>query len=217
MPPPASYLLRPLARWLARLLLRVQVSGQANVPASGGVLLAINHLGGADPVLVIGFTPRYVTPAGKSEIQGWPVFNRVAAAYGMIPLRRGEPDRATLRRLLSVMAQGGALLIAPEGRESLTGALERAKDGAAFLGLRAGVPVVPVAITGTAWKRVLPAWRRLRRPCVTLTFGMPFRFPAGLSRREATEQLMHRLASMLPPEYRGAYADDSGGLEPAAG
>ena len=48
------------------------------------------------------------------------------------PLRRGEPERATLKRMLEVLQTGGALLIAPEGRESLTGALEAAKTGAAF-------------------------------------------------------------------------------------
>src|SRR5690606_36913656 len=96
---------------------------------------------------------------------------------------------------------------APEGRESHTGALERAKEGAAFLAQQTQAPVLPVAVTGTAWRVVLPAWRRLRRPCVTLTFGRPFCLDPGLPRREAADEIMRRIAALLPPEYRGVYAD----------
>ena len=56
----------------------------------------MNHLGGADPILVVGFTPRRLAVVGKAEILGWPVVNWVVRAYGMVPVRRGEPDRATL-------------------------------------------------------------------------------------------------------------------------
>jgi 1-acyl-sn-glycerol-3-phosphate acyltransferase len=166
----------------------------------------MNHLGGADPVLCIGHVPRPLTVSGKIEALRWPVIGLIIRAYGMIPLRRGEPDRATLKRLLGVLESGGALLIAPEGRESLTGALEAGKTGPAFLALHSGAPLVPVAITGTAWRNVLPAWRRLRRPCVTLTFGPPYALPDGLDRRAAADEIMRRIAALLPPEYRGVYA-----------
>ena len=204
---------RLLARVIARLLVRLTVRGVENVPRRGAVLLTMNHLGGADPVLVIGFAPRPLVVAGKSEILGWPVINWVVRAYGMIPVNRGEPDRATLKVLLRVLANGEALLIAPEGRESLTGQLEEGKSGPAFLAQHAQAPVLPVAITGTAWKQVLPAWRRGRRPCVTLTFGQPYTLATGLKRREAIEAIMRRLAAALPREYQGVYAEDTSGSE----
>ena len=199
---------RLTARVLTRALLRLTVRGAENVPRGGAVLLTMNHLGGADPVLVVGFTPRPVAVVGKAEILRWPVVNLVVRAYGMIPVHRGEPDRATLARLLGVLKGGQALLIAPEGRESHTGQLEPGKSGPAFLAQHAQVPVLPVAITGTAWKQVLPAWRQGRRPCVTLTFGQPYTLAPGLKRREAVEVIMRRLAALLPAEYRGVYADD---------
>jgi 1-acyl-sn-glycerol-3-phosphate acyltransferase len=204
--PPAHRFPRFLSRLLARLLLRLTVHGVENVPREGPVLLTMNHLGGADPILCIGFAPRPLETTGKFEILGWPVLGALARAYGMIPLRRGATDRATLRRLLGVLERGGALLIAPEGRESLTGALEAGKGGPAFLAHHARVPIVPIAITGTAWKRVLPAWRRLRRPAVTLTFGSAFRLPPDLPRREAPDYIMRRIATLLPAEYQGVYA-----------
>jgi 1-acyl-sn-glycerol-3-phosphate acyltransferase len=195
-----------LSRLLARLLLRLTVHGVENVPRTGPVLLTMNHLGGADPILCIGFAPRPLTASGKAEILGWPMLGAVARVYGMIPLRRGEPDRATLKRLLGVLHSGGALLIAPEGRESLTGALEPAKTGAAFLALRSQARIVPVAITGTAWRDVLPFWRRLRRPCVTLTFGPAYDLPKGLDRHAAANEIMRRIAVLLPLAYQGVYA-----------
>ncbi len=206
-PSPLNGFFRLLSRCLARLLLRVTVRGQENVPRSGGVLLTMNHLGGADVVLLVAFTPRPLFASGKSEIMGWRVMGSIARAYGMIPLHRGEPDRTALKRLMALLRVGAAVLIAPEGRESLTGALEEARGGPAFLALHADVPVLPVGLTGTAWRDVLPQWRRLRRPCVTLTFGRPFQLPAGMRRREAVDEIMRRIAALLPPEYRGVYAD----------
>ena len=211
--PPASRLsphfVSRLCRLLARLLLRVSVSGAEHVPPTGPLLITINHLGGADPFLCLAYLPRPLTIAGKREIFGWPVLGRVARAYGMIPLARGEPDRATLRLLLDRLTSGAALLIAPEGRESLTGALEQGKGGPAFLAQHADCAVLPVALTGTAWRVVLPAWKRLRRPPVTVTIGAPYRLPPGLPRRAAADYVMRRLAALLPPAYRGVYASES--------
>jgi 1-acyl-sn-glycerol-3-phosphate acyltransferase len=195
-----------LARLLANLGARLTVRGQSNVPRTGPLLVTMNHLGGGDPVLVIGYAGRPLAIAGKVEVLGWPVIGPLARAYGMIPLRRGEPERAALKRMLAVLEAGQALLIAPEGRESLTGALEQGKTGPAFLALHASAPILPVAITGTAWRDVLPAWRRLRRPLVTITFGEPYTLPPGMPRREAADEIMRYIAALLPPQYRGVYA-----------
>ena len=195
-----------LARWLASRLLRLTVTGADNVPPAGPVVLTMNHLGGADPVLVLGFAPRRVVAVGKAEALRWPLIGWIIRAYGMIPVQRGQPDRSALRALLQALAAGEAVLIAPEGRESPTGALERGQGGAVFLAQQAGAPIVPVAITGTAWKAVLPAWRRLRRPCVTLTFGRPYRLASDLRRQAAVESVMRHIAALLPAEYQGIYA-----------
>ena len=210
--------LRALAaavRLAARTLFRFTVTGRENVPPAGAALLTMNHLGGADPILVIAFAPRPIAAAGKVEILLWPVLGWVTRQYGMIPLRRGEADREALQRLLAELSHGQALLIAPEGRESLTGALEPGHGGPAFLAQHAQVPIVPIALTGTAWNRVLPAWRRLRRPCVTLTFGAAYRLPDGIKRAAASDLIMQRIAELLPPEYRGVYAGQGVKMETA--
>ena len=111
-----------------------------------------------------------------------------------------------LETLLRGLAAGEAVLIAPEGRESRTGALEIGQGGAAFLAQHANALIVPVALTGTAWKAILPAWRRLKRPCVTLTFGGPYRLPSDLRRQAAIEIVMRHIAALLPAQYQGVYA-----------
>ncbi len=197
--------LRKLARFASSNLLRLTVRGLENVPLTGGLLLAMNHLGDADPIMVLGFAPREVEVIGKAEILGWPIFGFLARSYGMIAVRRGQPDRETLNVALNILKSGKALLIAPEGRESLSGAMEAAKGGAAFLAMYGGVPILPIAITGTENKKVYLEWVRLHRPCVTLTFGQPFALPPTIRRREAADLIMRRIAELLPPEYRGVY------------
>jgi 1-acyl-sn-glycerol-3-phosphate acyltransferase len=196
---------RRLARLAARTLLRLIVRGVENIPRAGGLLFAMNHLGDADPLLVLGFTPRAGAVVGKVEILDWPVVGIVARAIGMIPIRRGAPDRGALNACLRMLQSGGALLIAPEGRETPSHTLIEAQEGVGFLALRSGAPIVPIAITGT--ENVYRDWRRFRRPCVTLTFGEPFCLPPDINRREATDLIMRRIAALLPPSYRGVYAD----------
>jgi 1-acyl-sn-glycerol-3-phosphate acyltransferase len=157
--------------------------------------------------LVVAHAPRPVAIIGKSEILEWPVIGPMARAYGMIPVRRGEPDRVTLQKGIDVLRSGQALLIAPEGRESPGGTLERAKEGAAFIALHAAAPIVPIAITGSMWPQILPKWKRLQRPRLTLTFGPVFTLPTGIKRRAAADLMMHHIAALLPPERRGVYAD----------
>ena len=105
---------------------------------------------------------------------------------------------------------GGIFAIAPEGMRSLTGQLQAGKTGVAYLATRTGVPIVPVAMWGT--EAVFANFRRLRRTAVTFAVGEPFSLPVdprakGAKLEEYTELIMRRLAALLPPEYRGVYAE----------
>jgi 1-acyl-sn-glycerol-3-phosphate acyltransferase len=206
--------IKAFCRLLVRTCLRVEVRGLENYPSSGPALVVINHLGDPDAVITLATLPDFPEVIGKIELRDIIVLRWVADALGVIWVHRGRPDRNALSAALEALRLGRRVIIAPEGRESLTGALERGTDGAAFLARRSGVRIVPVALTGTENWRVYGCLKRLQRAPVTLTVGEPFflarreQGPGAL--KEGTQQIMESLALLLPPGYRGEY---SGGEE----
>jgi len=132
---------------------------------------------------------------------GW-----VIRFLGAFPVKRGEADRQSLRTADEQLKAGHILGIFPEGTRSRIHQLGKAHPGLGMIALRSGAPVVPIAIWGS--ENVLKKFR----PLVTITYGEPMILkPKGkkITREDiddATEQVMFRIASMLPPEYRGVYA-----------
>ena len=151
-------LFRGFIRALCRVVIfgctRASVRGLENYPRQGPALVVINHLGDPDAVLVSYCLPEFPEVVGKIELRDIPILRLVTDGLGIIWVHRGRPDRKVITAVLEAFHQGRRVLIAPEARESVTGALESGTDGAAFLALKAGVPVVPVTITGTENRRV---------------------------------------------------------------
>jgi 1-acyl-sn-glycerol-3-phosphate acyltransferase len=204
---------RGVIGFLLRVLSRFEVVGLEHVPDRGPFLLVTNHLHWLDaPSLAVAFPHRaYVFAAEKWE-RHWflgPLFRSLEAIF----VQRGEVDRQALRRALAVLQGGGVLGVAPEGTRSKTGGLQRGRSGAAYMALRAGCPVVPGVITGQ--EKVFPSLRRLRRAHVRAVFAAPFEArhlaegeKAGADLAHAfTEEIMYRMAALLPREYRGVYSD----------
>jgi len=203
---------RLIARLLVRVLTRTGFHGLENLPSAGPALLVLNHLGDADTPVILAALPRAPEALGKLElVYEFPVLGRLMDWYGTIWVHRGRPDRRALECAIQAVRQGRFLVIAPEGRYTLTHGLERGNSGAAYVALRAGLPVIPLALTGTENPKVYSSLRRLRRPCISFTVGPPIHLSqeAGLTPpalKAATDQIMHALARLLPPEYRGVYA-----------
>jgi 1-acyl-sn-glycerol-3-phosphate acyltransferase len=199
-----------LVRLVVWLFTRARTYGFEHVPRQGPVLVVSNHLGDADLVVGMALSPVQVEALSKAELYDYPVLGKLMDAYGVIWVHRGQPDRHAIRAALDGLRQGRFIAIAPEGRESLTGALEQGTEGAAYLALRAGVPVLPLTFTGTENARIYGNLKRLRRTDVTMTVGAPFRLEELPGRKEAielgTQNIMRTLAAQLPPEYRGVYA-----------
>jgi 1-acyl-sn-glycerol-3-phosphate acyltransferase len=114
---------------------------------------------------------------------------------------------------LTAFKEGRRVLIAPEGRESLTGGLEAGTHGATFLASRGAVPIIPITLTGTENWHVYGHMKKLKRACISLTVGEPFHLPAQARGSEyllhGTRQIMEALARQLPPEYRGVYSSEN--------
>ena len=180
-----------------------------NFPARGPALVVVNHLGDADVVLALACFPTQIDSLAKAELYDFPLIGWLMDAYGVIWIHRGRPDRRALRAALNGLKEGRLVGIAPEGRESMTGALEEGMDGAAYLALEGSVPVLPVTFTGTENNRVYSNLKRLRRTEMTITIGPVFRLEPQKDRHEAVEagtrRIMRTLASQLPLEYQGAY------------
>lgn len=160
---------RRAGRTLFSGLFDLEVVGVECVPRGGPVLLAGNHSGFLDGPLVYSVSPRAATFLAKSELFVGPLA-RALGWLGQVPVHRGSPDRAALKAGLAVLAQGGALGVFPEGTRG-AGALEQVADGLAYLALRSGAPVVPIAVVGTA--QALPRGRRVPqwRAPVRVVFG----------------------------------------------
>jgi 1-acyl-sn-glycerol-3-phosphate acyltransferase len=203
--------LRGVSKLAAFLLLRAHVSGLENFPKRGPALIVFNHLGDADAVLMFAALP-INSPAegiGKIELNDHWFVGPIFRAYGIIWVHRGQPDRRAIRAALDALAEGRLVALAPEGRQSLIGGLEEGNEGAAFLALKSGAPIVPIAMTGTENGHVFGHLKRWKRAPVTLVVGKPFSLQESPDRqrtiREGTRQIMETLARLLPESYRGSY------------
>lgn len=197
-----------LVKLVAKSCLRVSTQGMQDIPQSGPLLIVINHLGDADIPALISSLPFTPDALGKIELYDLPILGRLMDWYGIIWLHRGRPDKRALRAALDGLAEGRIIVIAPEGRYSLSGALEEGTNGAAFLAYKSGAPILPIVITGTENENVYGHMKKLRRAPVRIRVGKIFRLTDQPSaRREAindgTSQIMAALASLLPEKYRG--------------
>jgi 1-acyl-sn-glycerol-3-phosphate acyltransferase len=154
---------------LSRLLFGLRVEGAENMPAEGGLIVAVNHASNADPVLVGISLPRRLCFLAKMELFRNPLFGAVLRHLGAIPLHRGAADTGALKAAAQAIGEGKALLLFPEGTRSRTGELQPGRRGVGLLALRCGVPVLPVYLGGT-----YKLSRRLVSRGLVVRIGRPF-------------------------------------------
>jgi len=218
--------LRPALYWPARtvlagiafLLARVEVVGRENVPRRGALILASNHLNNADPPVLTIISPRRLVFMAKHEALRWPIVGLFIRLAGAFPVRRFEADIGALRQASRVLHEGEVLAMFPEGTRSSEGRLGSAHPGTALVALRTGSPILPIGISGTetiSISKVLLNAVRLRRARVRVVIGDPFFLPpvSRITAEEVsrcTDVIMSRIASLLPPPYRGRYGESDG-------
>jgi 1-acyl-sn-glycerol-3-phosphate acyltransferase len=200
-----------LLKLIAKICLKVSSEGMENFPQKGPLLVVINHLGDADTPAIISTLPFPPDALGKIELLELPILGKLMDWYGVIWLHRGRADTRALRAALGGLAEGRIIIIAPEGRYSVTGALEEGSGGAAFLAYKSGVPILPISITDTENENVYGHMKKFRRAQVHVKVGKMFKMAEqARGRQEAvdlgTRQIMHALADLLPEKYQGAYS-----------
>ena len=200
---------------------RPKVTGAEHVPASGGAILAANHLSVVDSVFLPLMLNRPVTFSAKAEYftASGPAA-RLWAAYlkatNQLRMDREGPRAAqdTLEAALALLQEGNLFGIYPEGTRSPDGRLYRGRPGVGWLALRSHLPVIPVAMIGT--RRVLPPGHVLPRPGrIEVRIGAPLKFsaeitagPPGKARQLITEQVMSAIQELSGQEYVHMFASD---------
>ena len=200
---------RVLAGPFLRLLWRPEITGVEHIPAEGGAILASNHLSIVDSIFLPFMVDRPVTFAAKSEyFTGTRPIDRFTSAY-MRATNQLSVDRAQARAGQDMLEaalgllRGGALFgIYPEGTRSPDGRLYRGRTGIGWLALNSGLPVIPVAMSGT--DRVAKIWITVGKP---LTFESYRDLPSPARQRRAiTDEVMRSIQALSGQEYVPVYA-----------
>lgn len=204
--------------WLIRLIIaligKVQRSGYENLPEKGGFVIAVNHLGFLD------------APMAYYALDNWNLFIPVAEKWGdyailrwlakylnAIFIDRFNPDLKSMREMMKRMEEGQTLVIAPEGTRARDEKMAQGKPGVAYLASKMGWTIVPVSISGTEDRLVIQNLRRFKRTPIKLTAGKSFTLPPFPKEnreeklQEYTDEIMCRIAVMLPEHNRGYYAE----------
>jgi 1-acyl-sn-glycerol-3-phosphate acyltransferase len=200
---------RVLGTFLVRdLTCQTTVNGLECVPAREPTIIVFNHTNTFDaPVTLFAIPQRDMTALVKIEL-----FQSIKTAWlvwgwNMIPIQRGEVDRTALRRAMDVLHSKDMLMVSPEGHRNKDG-LRNPHSGVVLLAKQGNAVIVPVGVSGT--EHFFKNIQRLRRTPVTVNIGRPFRIRPDLNRKQyahSADEIMYRIAELIQPPLRGAYAD----------
>lgn len=202
-----------LIRFVLNLIARVEIHGSENIPQYGGYVIATNHLGRLDvSLLFYALEGDFILPVAEKYEHHW-LYGPIGQAMGGIWLDRFNADVRSIREILVRMKAGGILVIAPEGTRSKTEAMAEGKPGVAYLAMKAGMPIVPVALAGTEDRVVLDRLIHFEKSKIKVFVGPAFSLPPIKGRdrdaalKEYTDEIMCRIGALLPEKYRGVYAE----------
>ena len=146
-----------------------------NIPRTGGVILAPNHISYADPPAVGSAMDRQVHFMAKEELFKPAIMGKIIKAVGSFPVKRGTADRKAIKQAIDLLNAGEVVCLFPEGTRSMDGKLQEPELGIGLIALKSGAPIVPVAVVGT--DSVLPSdGGRPKRHRVIIEYGEPLMF-----------------------------------------
>ena len=209
---------RDLLRWLLRrlidLIARVEIRGSENVPQTGAFIIATNHLGMIDSLLLFYSLDRWdvFIPVAEKWEQN-PFLRWLGKYLNFIFIDRFNPDLKAMRKIIALMERGDILVIAPEGTRSRVGSMIEGKPGVSYLAAKLQRSIVPIGLAGTEDKTVFGNLPRFRKSPIVINAGKPFSLPPLPTRdrdaalRQDTDEIMCRIAALIPEKYRGVYAN----------
>jgi 1-acyl-sn-glycerol-3-phosphate acyltransferase len=187
--------MRVLLIAVMRNFFRLKCYGQENLPAVGGGIIASNHISYWDPPVVGSALPshRKIHFMAKAELFEIPIFGWIVARMETFPIRRGFADRNAIKQALALLAKGELLGIFPEGTRSKTGKLGKILPGLPLLAIKAGVPIIPAALTGT--NQVLSQGWKL--PRFVIIYGTPIYPQDARSEKENIEYIQQQVTQEM--------------------
>jgi 1-acyl-sn-glycerol-3-phosphate acyltransferase len=205
---------RTLIRLGLRLIAKIEVIDIENMPTSGAIIGVSNHLGRLDALMPYRFSDRTdITMMIAEKYYENPIFRYLGKQLDGVFIDRFNADVGALREAFSRLKRGALLVMAPEGTRSPTEGLIEGKPGSGYLALKAGVPLVPVGVTGTEDRLVKQQLRHFKRVKIQARVGKPFTLPPYDNKnreaaiQQATDEIMCQIAVLLPEHNRGVYAD----------
>ncbi|AHC16750.1 1-acyl-sn-glycerol-3-phosphate acyltransferase [Salinispira pacifica] len=201
---------RLLLRTLLPLVFRLDISGDGNTDLQGPLIVAGNHSGFIEVLLMIAYGPKQLELMGAGDVPMEPKFRVFTRLYSFIPVNRGNVDRAAMEKALAVLKQDGFLGIFPEGG-IWQSHKSKAQKGVSWIAMNSGAPVLPVSFGGL--QNISEALRHFRRPALSITFGNvipapPAAHPRGrrFSMQEHAETIMTKIIEGIPLQHREALA-----------
>ena len=213
-----NWLINFIIRVYTRITCRIDAPDLQKVPMQGPLIIISNHTGQIEvPLIYAHLQPRKLT--GWAKIKSWDnkFLNWVFGVWGMIPVRRGEADMHALKAALRALEKGLIFGITPEGTRNYNGILRRGLPGAVTIALHTGAPILPIAHWGG--EIFMKNLKHLKRTDFHIRLGEPFKINTqgikvtGEIRQQIVDEMMYRLAKLLPEEYRGEYSDMSKSVE----
>lgn len=191
----------PLAKLFSRFLFLflgpIRSIGNKRVPRSGGLLILSNHLADVDPIVVQVSCPRPIHFMAKSELFTMPVVGTIIKQFKAFPVKRGEPDRASIKRAVQLLRMGEVVCVFPEGQLSEDGNLQELKPGIALLARMAECQVICCGLKNT--NRVMPYGKvtpRLSWRFCWARWGEPRTFPKDSETDQIVDWARDQLLSL---------------------
>ena len=203
-----------LARNIINLLTNLEIEGRENLPKSGPLIMVGNHFSFIDPVAFITLAPWPLEFIGGAFTPHAPKIVRfLPKLWGYLPVYRGTGSQYALKQAQKILKQGGVLGIFPEGG-SWAQVLRPARPGAALLSAETGAPLLPIGLIGMS--NVFPALKDFKRANIKIRIGKlfgPFKVSGSRYERRRqldsiSEEIMQRIAELLPAELAGVYSSD---------
>lgn len=205
-------LVNAFMRTIFRLLFKMDTKEFDKVPAEGPFIILANHTSALDgPLMYVFMQPRSMVAMAKKELWEHAFTRFIMQLWNLIPVDRENMGRETMQQCFAAIDRNEILAIAPEGTRSKDDRLQEGKAGVAFIAHKKQVPMVPIAIWG--FNQLKDNLKRLRRTVLTIRVGEPFEIVEkggrmdGAGRQQLADEIMLRLAELMPRELWGHYAE----------